>query len=370
MAKKIESPSPANKINDFVAPSLEIEMRCREAVATNTPMVEAKLAEVRMQKLRKNLHKRFVERNNAIDGVLAALISRTGCVLLGPPGTAKSLLVRAIAEECSLRTDGDDANYFEYLLTAHTMPEEIFGPTDVAKLLQENPVVERRTHGRLPRAEIAFLDEVFRGGSHILNTLLTILNERKYHNGKSTETVPLIGFIGAANCPPNTEDLKAFFDRFPVRIWVKSILDSANGDTRIKSAMDLLMSNKAAMQLVKPHQRPITEGPSAADFRYLWAYVHIQMGTPSAQDARLCEFVKYFKEFQALGVLSDRAFIQLWYFGAALDLVCGAPLNQPHAKGGRGHLECFRFVAPTLEANRDVEYRIQLSEKNAGVSGP
>ena len=204
--------------------ALSDQADCRLAVEQRKEIQGWKDSRKRIHDLRNLMRASLVDRDDAITAILAALISRTGCVLLGPPGTAKSLLVSRIARECSLRIGTADANYFEYLLTAHTMPEEIFGPTEIGLLLGNPPQVKRRTVARLPHAELAFLDEVFRGGSHILNTLLTILNERRFYNGQTVEEVPLVGFIGAANVPPQTEELKAFFDRFPVRVWVNSVL--------------------------------------------------------------------------------------------------------------------------------------------------
>ena len=351
--------------------SLRLEEECRDAVrAKKIPRAwELKKAKERIRKLRKRMQERFVDRDMAIDGILASLISRAGCVLLGPPGTAKSMLVRAIADECRLRTDGDDANYFEYLLTAHTMPEEIFGPTDVVKLLAESPVVERRTLGRLPHAEIAFLDEVFRGGSHILNTLLTILNERKFHNGRTIEKVPLIGFVGAANHPPHTEELKAFFDRFPVRIWVDTVLADGSGEKLMKTAYDLLQaSGLSATGAVAA--KNIDDLPTANDFRYLWADAQIELGRANAQDQRLEEYVRNFRQFRSFGKLSDRSFVQLWYFGGALDLVSGGEMTQPLSSGGRGHFDCFGYVAPTHEADREVGFKLKRLYIDANVTGP
>lgn len=343
--------------------ALDRQAECDRAVQSKKPPDGWQKSQERISALAAQMKNTFVERFDAVDAILAALISRAGCVLLGPPGTAKSLLVREVARACELVTSGDSANYFEYLLTPHTMPEEIFGPTDIGLLLQAPPSVQRRTLGRLPYAELAFLDEVFRGGSHILNTLLTILNERKFHNGQNTEDVPLIGFIGAANLPPQADEFKAFFDRFPVRIWVDTVLSGAQP---VENATRLLESHRRTSLPLQDAK----ERPSMQDFRVLNAVLRIKVGMPVAGDDRLKEFTSNFRSFQSVGQLSDRAFVQLWYFAAALDMLKGKDREHSgYAKDGRGHYECFRFVAPNQAARKDVDYAVRQLQLRAGVTG-
>ena len=310
----------------------------------------------------------FVDRDEAIDGILAALISRAGCVLLGPPGTAKSLLVSRIARECNLRIGTADANYFEYLLTAHTMPEEIFGPTEIGLLLQDPPQVQRRTVARLPHAELAFLDEVFRGGSHILNTLLTILNERRFHNGQTMEEVPLVSFIGAANFPPQTEELKAFFDRFPVRIWVDSVLRTES--TRTMHARRLISADAGSDRFGQLGE----DAPSMLDFRKLWSILRRKLrlneNEPAhSQNKRLEEFTRNFVSFRAEGELSDRSFVQLWYFAGALDLIAGRAPDQAWGDGGQGHLLCFRYIAPRQNLVEPIRHNLKSRVSSLSASG-
>ena len=345
--------------------ALAEERRCREAVAHRKPL-DLEGARERVEGLRNRLRKRFVGRDDAIDAILAALISRAGCVMLGPPGTAKSMLVRTIADECSLTSGGDDANYFEYLLTAHTMPEEIFGPTDISRLLATNPEITRKTDGRLPHAEIAFLDEVFRGGSHILNTLLTILNERRFHNGRHIEDVPLISFIGAANYPPHTEELQALFDRFPIRVWVDSVLKSQTGEQLTRNATQLLAASyPGANSNIRTTQDRVT----TRDFRRLWADLYIRLGKPQAQSKRLGEFVQNFRLFQPLVSLSDRAFTQLWYFAGALDMVKGGQPTEHYGNDGIGHIDCFKYVSPSLDLLSTVKNKVEQKYVQLGGNG-
>ncbi|HEY3272545.1 MAG TPA: AAA family ATPase, partial [Methanocella sp.] len=141
-------------------------------------------------------------------------------LFLGPPGTAKSQLARSVCEAV-------DGSFFYYLMTRFTTPEEVFGPLSL-KALQEDDY-SRKIDGYLPTAHIAFLDEIFKSNSSILNSILTVLNERKFHNGQHALDVPLISAFGASNELPEDEDnLGALYDRFLFRCVVSPIREEDN----------------------------------------------------------------------------------------------------------------------------------------------
>ena len=154
----------------------------------------------------------LVERRLVLRVALLAALAGEHTLLVGPPGTAKSDLARR------LHLAFKDAKYFERLLTRYTVPEELFGPLSISALEQDR--YERQTRGFLPQASIAFIDEVFKANSAILNALLTLLNEREFDNGAVRERCPLISVIGATNEVPEDEVADAFFDRFLVRLPV------------------------------------------------------------------------------------------------------------------------------------------------------
>lgn len=171
----------------------------------------------RLRHIREELSQSFVERNDIIDGALVCLLARQHLLLIGPPGTAKSMLADAL---CS-RIEG--ARYFQWLLTKFSTPEELFGAVSLSSL--ERDEYRRVTTGKLPEAHIAFLDEVFKANSSILNALLAIVHERRFHNGKEVAEVPLITLFGAANELPEDDELQALYDRFLVRFTVNYIAD-------------------------------------------------------------------------------------------------------------------------------------------------
>jgi MoxR-like ATPase len=138
----------------------------------------------------------LVDRETLVELVALSAVAREHLLVIGPPGTAKSVAVRRMARATGGR-------YFEYLLGKFTEPNEIFGPVDLRKLREGT--VETDVSGMLPEAEIAFLDEIFQGSSAILNTLLGILNERVFRRGHTQLQCPLRICVGASNSLPADE---------------------------------------------------------------------------------------------------------------------------------------------------------------------
>src|SRR5437667_11660296 len=160
------------------------------------------------------LKRRFVGRDEVIDLVALAVVAGEHLFLYGPPGTAKSMLIRQFASAVQGR-------YFEYMLTRFSEPNEIFGPIDLARLREGT--VATVTTGMLPEAEFVFLDELFNANSAILNNLLTVLNERIYRRGAETHRLPLLSLFSASTPLPEEHSLRALFDRFLLRCHVDSL---------------------------------------------------------------------------------------------------------------------------------------------------
>jgi len=164
----------------------------------------------------------LIERLTPVRLALLAALTGEHLLLIGPPGTAKSELARRL--HCAF----SDAVYFERLLTRFSVPEELFGPLSIAALEQDR--YERQTEGYLPSASIAFIDEVFKANSSILNALLTLLNEREFDNGAQRVPTPLISVIGASNEVPDDEIVAAFYDRFLLRYPIAPVSREAFND--------------------------------------------------------------------------------------------------------------------------------------------
>ncbi|NMP24601.1 AAA domain-containing protein [Sulfobacillus sp. DSM 109850] len=170
--------------------------------------------------IERELNQSHLERPDVVRSLLVALLARQHVILLGPPGTGKSRLVRDLCQRIVGR-------FFEWQLTRMSTPEEIFGPISLQGLQQDR--YRRIATGKLPEAEIAYLDETFKASSAILNTLLAAMNERIFFNDGQAIPMPLEMLVGASNeLPEDREELGALWDRFLIRHVVDYVKDPAS----------------------------------------------------------------------------------------------------------------------------------------------
>ncbi len=236
-----------------------------------------------------------MERGEDARLVVLAMIANEHILLLGKPGTGKSVLGLRLAKLC-------EGTFFQRLLTRFTTPEELFGPLSLKAL--ENDEYRRVTSGFLPTADIAFLDEIFKANSAILNTLLTVLNERKFDNGGSRELCPMRCVVGASNELPDSDELVALYDRFLIRKEVVPVTDE--GVTKLLS-----MSNPGESSCV-------TNGDDSCDLPLVEDLDGIIESLSSASDTVLmdndaCELMRdmraFLRENQDIEV-SDRRLVK------------------------------------------------------------
>ena len=251
------------------------------------------------QDVARTLNAQFLDKQEIIRLMMISAIAGEHMVIVGPPGTAKSAMINMFARLM-------DAKYFEYLLTRFTEPNELFGPVDIAAFREGR--YTRRIEHMLPTAEIVFLDEIFKSNSAILNSLLHVINERKFQNGPEVVPVPLISLFAASNEVPNDENLAAMFDRFLVRV-LSDNLDSYH--------FHELMSKGVALEVRKMTGKGTELRPliSARDLRAVQSGFDRFMAFP---DEFLAKYKGLIFQIRSEGIsVSDRRAVKLLKLFAA-----------------------------------------------------
>lgn len=255
---------------------------------------------------------RFVGRDEVVDLIALAVVAGEHLFLHGPPGTAKSALIRQFATAVRGR-------YFEYLLTRFSEPNEVFGPIDLVRL--RAGTVATVTTGMLPEAEFVFLDELFNANSAILNNLLSVLNERTYRRGAEVHALPVLSLFSASNHLPEDDALRALFDRFLLRCHVENLK---------RDAMPRLLAAGWEMEGAEAIESTVT----ADDLRGLSRMVaRVDLSGVMERHAEVVFKVR------DLGVaLSDRRAVKVLKLVAASAVLCG------RSRANATDLWVFRYV--------------------------
>jgi MoxR-like ATPase len=276
---------------------------------------EAEDIRTRLNRFRVSLGRFFVQKQELIDLMLVAAVAQEPLLIVGPPGTAKSDLVLKFKDALGL----GEGDYFEYMLTRFTEPSEIVGPIDISKLREGRYI--RREQGKLPTARLAFLDEIFKSNSAILNILLTIINERKFYQDGVPMPVRLRVLFAATNEIPEQAELAALKDRFCLKAESRSVQENY-----FTNLIDAGIQGEVYKGLT---QKPWVEGHASLDdilkanryLTYQFGRRHRSGRSEEQNDRQMYFPTEVFDEFQRLVktlvredhvFISDRKLVKLY----------------------------------------------------------
>jgi MoxR-like ATPase len=276
---------------------------------------EAEDIRQRLHRFRKSVSRFFVRKEELVDLMLISAVAQEPLLLVGPPGTAKSDLILKFKDALGVTEE----DYFEYMLTRFTEPSEVVGPIDINQLREGRYI--RREHGKLPTARVAFLDEIFKSNSAILNILLTIINEKKFYQDGRPQPVRLRVLFAATNEVPEHGELAALKDRFVLKAESLSVAD--------EHFPELIDAGLQAEVYRGLNQKPWMEGLATLDDvlkagRYI-TYLFGQRTNPGGADERNDRTLFFpdeiFREFRRLVktiardhrvFVSDRKLVKLY----------------------------------------------------------
>ena len=269
---------------------------------------EAQTLREKLNRFRLALGRHFIDKQPLIDLMLVAAVAQEPLLLVGPPGTAKSDLLVNFRE--ALGIEGADS--FEYLLTRFTEPSEVLGPIDINELRSGRYI--RREQGKLPTARLAFLDEIFKASSAILNALLTVINERKFYQDGVPVPVRLKILFAATNEIPEHSELGALKDRFVLKAACRPVQE-----THFIELLDAGLDSQTNKDL---NQKPWAEGhASLEDLLKAHRYLTLLMARKEPRDRELFFREEVMREFRRVVrtivredevFVSDRKLIKLY----------------------------------------------------------
>ncbi|MGN7478240.1 AAA family ATPase [Solibacillus silvestris] len=202
-----------------------------------------------LQIIQQQLNESFYDREEEVQALLIAMLSRQHILFIGPAGTGKSVLSSMLGQIV------DGSQYFQHLLTPFSTPEELFGVLSLKDL--EQGIYKRNIMNMLPEAHFAFIDEIFKANSAILNSLLTLINERVYYNNGIPISSPLLTIVGSSNeYIEEGEGLEALFDRFLLRYEVNYIRGEETFISMLKDESDAEVL-KMTMDELYDHQQNV-----------------------------------------------------------------------------------------------------------------